>query len=293
MKRNLVIISLCLAAMIINSQTFAYSEKEEIQLALQRSRDAQAYIESAWKIEKEMKDKDITEIVAYMQQRVGLAVPSTKNSIKVVALPNRTRLENLYLIPLYKSDAKLGGSWKNIVESSKIHAGYFKYPCREDASVIILPNTGESRLSKGLSLIHEGAHAFSSETGKFSDVEKDLRLCSEHAWIREIEGRILAFYGKEKYEQLLEKESRRIEAFFHKNEGNIPVAEDSYPGLREIFNSRPEDDGTLETTLWVNACFRAIMRIYPRLEVEGLKQDVLCSMSVSEALEDIVVIDLK
>jgi hypothetical protein len=293
MKRSLVIIFLCLTAILINSQAFGYSEKEEIQLALQRSSDAQDYIESAWKIEKEMKDKDITEIVAYMQQRVGLAVPSVKNSIKVVALPNRTRLENLYLIPLYKSDAKLGGSWKNIVESRKIHAGYFKYSSKADVSVIILPNTGESSLSKGISLIHEGAHAFSSETGKFSDVEKDRRWCSEHAWIREIEGRILAFYGKDKYEQLLEKEARRIEVLFHSNDGNVPVAEDSYPGLKELFGSKSEDDGTLESVLWVNAAFRAIVRIYPRLDAVGLKEDMMCSMSEAEALEDIVVVDLK
>lgn len=293
MKRSIKIIFLCLAVLLINSQAFGYSEKEETRLAFKRSNDAQAYVESAWKIARDMKDSDVNKIVSFMQERIGLAVPSTKNSIKIIALPSRTKFENLFLIPLYKSDASLGGSWKKIVEHKKIHAGYFKYSCETNTSVIVLPNTGESSFSKGISLIHEGAHAFSNETGKYSDLDEDRRWCSEHSWIREIEGRILAFYGKEKYKQLLEKESMRIEAFFQSHDGNLPIQEDSYPELNELFGSKSEDDGTLENVFWVNAAFRAVTRIYPKLDAEGLREDVMCSMSQANVLEDIAIIDLK
>ena len=163
------------------------------------------------------------------------------------------------IIPFYKQDAQLSDYWNSLVISRSSAAKFVP----KNRALLINATYAMSNVWKGITMIHEGWHAYTFITNPYQS-QTDDEYASEEVKAHIIQNRIMSELGGKKYAELLTKEATRLKNKIVAAGLNLgvdfPMKDRNYPELDQFFGKSKSNFETeyRGSSFWIQAIFKLI-----------------------------------
>lgn len=228
---------------------------------LQKQLDERVALWEPWYVQAKnitefTKDPLAQEVLAFMETHGGLASPEAAGPRLLQPVTD----EGWYLIiPLKQEDAKIAGSWKDLLSTPA--GGNFVPGMR----ALIIRQYKVGPVWRGIMTLHEGLHAYRYMTEAYDWKDQKI-FCYKEVEAHNFQNRLMMKIGEDRYAKLIDEEVQKMKTKIEKDGGtigdNFPDRAEKYPMLDVLFmpsESRIEEDMRC-THVWLHICFELIDR---------------------------------